>query len=200
MSTRKKLSATERKKEICQAAREKFLEKGFNNTTMEDVINNTSMSKGGVYYYYKNTADILYDIMKEGNEYRKGIMKNYLKENSRKNWKEKFSEMIVDKMIDNNDFMPIYVMFLQEIKKDINLKNLYDKLKYEVTNDLDKIDEEVFRENRDLFMNEFIISFINSIILGAEILGDRDVFIKNKDVLLVMLRAYIEYYKKKNNK
>ena len=57
-----------RKNEICEAAKKCFLSKGFKGTTMEDVIKETGMSKGGVYRYYKSTSDMLYDFMLSGND------------------------------------------------------------------------------------------------------------------------------------
>lgn len=38
MTVRQRLSADERKKQIRETAKDIFLKKGFNNTTMEDVI------------------------------------------------------------------------------------------------------------------------------------------------------------------
>jgi len=40
-----------RKKEIREAAKRCFLTKGFQSTTMEDVITEIDMSRGGVYYH-----------------------------------------------------------------------------------------------------------------------------------------------------
>ena len=49
----KRLSEEERKKEIMDSATEVILEKGLEKTTMEEIIAGTSLSKGGVYHYYK---------------------------------------------------------------------------------------------------------------------------------------------------
>ena len=47
--TEKKRSIREtRKKEILDAAKKVFIEKGFDATTMEDIIGKTSLSKGGL--------------------------------------------------------------------------------------------------------------------------------------------------------
>ena len=45
-------------------------------------------------------------------------------------------------------------------------------------------------------MNDFIISFMNSIMLGSEILEEREVFIQNRDVLIEMVKTCIECLKK----
>ncbi|MDU6784451.1 MAG: TetR/AcrR family transcriptional regulator, partial [Peptoniphilus harei] len=52
MNNRKLKVGEKRKLEILEAAMKCFLEKGFQNTTMEDVIEKVSLSKGGVYYHY----------------------------------------------------------------------------------------------------------------------------------------------------
>ena len=51
-----------RKKEIREAAKRCFLNKGFQNTTMEDVITEIGMSRGGVYHHYSSTKEMLKDI------------------------------------------------------------------------------------------------------------------------------------------
>ena len=77
---RKRMSFEERREEIKKAAAKVFVEKGFANTTMENLIIEAGLSKGGFYYYYKNTIDILYDIMVDGINYRNAIIKKSLNE------------------------------------------------------------------------------------------------------------------------
>ncbi len=63
MGTFIKKTREERIKEILDIATEVFLEKGFQNTTMEDIIKVTTLSKGGFYYYFKSTSDIFFAIL-----------------------------------------------------------------------------------------------------------------------------------------
>ncbi|MGR5591223.1 TetR/AcrR family transcriptional regulator, partial [Peptoniphilus grossensis] len=70
MNDRKLKVGEKRKLEILEAAMKCFLEKGFQNTTMEDVIEKVSLSKGGVYYHYGSTYEMIYDFMKSGIKYR----------------------------------------------------------------------------------------------------------------------------------
>nr|WP_315099604.1 TetR/AcrR family transcriptional regulator [uncultured Fretibacterium sp.] len=60
-------SREERLREIQFGALEVFLKKGYRNSTMEDIIENTSLSKGGFYHYYKNKDDILIDLIRVKN-------------------------------------------------------------------------------------------------------------------------------------
>lgn len=52
-----------REEEIINAAMKFFLEKGYIHATMEDIIDETELSKGGVYHYFNNKADICVKLM-----------------------------------------------------------------------------------------------------------------------------------------
>jgi AcrR family transcriptional regulator len=54
----------ERKLLILQAAKEVFINKGFNATTIQDIINHSGVSRGGVYTYFQNTEDIFIELLK----------------------------------------------------------------------------------------------------------------------------------------
>lgn len=55
----------QRKQLILQAAKEAFISKGFNATTIQDIINHSGVSRGGVYTYYQNTEDIFIDLLRK---------------------------------------------------------------------------------------------------------------------------------------
>jgi AcrR family transcriptional regulator len=59
MSLREK-KAAKKKEEILRSAASVLAEKGFQGTTMEDVAANLLMTKGSMYYYFKNKEDLLY--------------------------------------------------------------------------------------------------------------------------------------------
>jgi len=53
-----------KREEIIQAAVSVFMEKGYTGTTMEDVAANLLMTKGSVYYYFKDKQELLYQSQK----------------------------------------------------------------------------------------------------------------------------------------
>ncbi|WP_245807666.1 TetR/AcrR family transcriptional regulator [Halobacillus massiliensis] len=59
MSLREK-KAAKKKEEILRSAASVLADKGFHGTTMEDVAANLLMTKGSMYYYFKNKDDLLY--------------------------------------------------------------------------------------------------------------------------------------------
>ena len=128
----KKLKVGEKRKlEILEAAKTCFLEKGFQNTTMEDVIEKVSLSKGGVYYHYGSTYEMIYDFMKSGIKYRGE--KNKTIDTSKLTSLDAITEMMMERIYDENEFKSIYAIFIENretIKKMLEeyLKNKFPEL------------------------------------------------------------------------
>lgn len=96
---------------------------------MEDVAKQAGISKGCLYNYYKNTYDILYDLVAY---YKYNIIE---KTNSMINMHGKFytSDMIMNNIInmlfEEKETRKIYIIFLIEIHNNEKLKTLYRKIK-----------------------------------------------------------------------
>ena len=184
-----------RKKEIREVAKKIFLTKGFQSTTMEDVITEIGMSRGGVYHHYRSKVEILHDLMREGMAYRMAKMNDFMANHSSELGKGTIAEMLVDRMLDENELMSIYVMYLQAIKDNDELKELYSILKEETLHsdyggDIKGVKLGDFGGNT----TDFILYFMNAIILGCEILGARDNFWQNRKFLIRVMMLYFEYY------
>ena len=54
------LKTKKKKEEIIQSATSIIERKGFHNTTMEDIAAKLLMTKGSLYYYFKNKQDLLF--------------------------------------------------------------------------------------------------------------------------------------------
>ncbi|MBU9712181.1 TetR/AcrR family transcriptional regulator [Evansella tamaricis] len=54
----------QRQQQILDAAENVFIQRGFNATSMQNIIDESGISRGGIYTYYKNTEDIFLAIMK----------------------------------------------------------------------------------------------------------------------------------------
>ncbi len=191
----KKLSIREvRKKEILDAAKKVFIEKGFAATTMEDIIGKTSLSKGGFYHYYNNTVDILHDLMREGMAYRMSKMNEFMATYPRALDRAALAEMLVDKMLDESELMSVYVIYLQTLKNNETLRNLYPTL-VEETLALARQDMKGGRiGDFEYFATDFMMFFMNTIMLGCEILEARDNFVKNREFFVDVVKLYFDRY------
>ena len=189
-----KMEADERKKQIRQAAMKVFLDKGFRNTVMNDIMEATGLSRGGLYHHYGSTYEILYDIMVEGNKYREKIIYDEMNKTSQ-DFSEVLSEIILEKMLYQSDYVSIYVMFLQELNHDDKLKDLYKKLKKSSSDSILMLfDEDVRGELSEAI--ELITDLINTFILGCEVLNARENFVNNKLALRKMIGVVLGNYAK----
>lgn len=189
-----KMEADERKKQIRQAAMKVFLDKGFRNTVMNDIMEATGLSRGGLYHHYGSTYEILYDIMVEGNKYREKIIYDEMNKTSQE-FSEVLSEIILEKMLYQSDYVSIYGMFLQELNHDDKLKDLYEKLKKSSSDIILMLfDEDVRGELSEAI--ELITDLINTFILGCEVLNARENFVNNKLVLKKMIGIILDNYAK----
>ena len=54
-----------RREEIMDAAMILFMEKGYTNTTTQDIVDKVNISRGLLYYHFKNKEDILYCLVEQ---------------------------------------------------------------------------------------------------------------------------------------
>ena len=189
MNDRKLKVGEKRKLEILEAAKKCFLEKGFQNTTMEDVIEKVSLSKGGVYYYYGSTYEMIYDFMKLGIKYRGE--KNKTIDTSKLTSLDAITEIMMERIYDENEFKSIYAIFLKLQNEDKRLCEMFENLKETNTEILlsafppdDKLSS--------IFEDEFLVTFVNTLILGYESLNQKEIFIENKETIKKMLEEYLK--------
>ena len=57
-----------RRTEIMDAAMLLFMEKGYTNTTTQDIVDKVNISRGLLYYHFKNKEDILYCLVERYSE------------------------------------------------------------------------------------------------------------------------------------
>lgn len=53
----------QKKKYILETARKVFMEKGYKNVTMKDIVEACEISRGGLYLYFNSTAEIFMEVL-----------------------------------------------------------------------------------------------------------------------------------------
>lgn len=202
INKRTRLSNIERKEQILMLSLKIFKQKGFLNTTMEDIVKASELSKGGLYYHYQNTIDILYDLMRLGIKHRINIINQSLndikkhkalKSTSLNTQKEFYIDFLANelykKIITQNDFMDIYVQFLYAKKDSAKLENLFNELKEENKKEFKLVfsDTNIIEKNYD-----FLTDFINSLILGANILNSNELFLTKEILIKQMFKLILK--------
>lgn len=56
--------SVQKKQYIIEKAREVFVEKGFKDVTMKDIVEACDISRGGLYLYFQNTQELFEDVLK----------------------------------------------------------------------------------------------------------------------------------------
>ena len=116
----KRLSKEERKKQIQKAAKEIILEKGYENATMDYVIEKYGMPTGGVYHNYKSLYEIFHDIMVDGLNYGERRSLSYPDKNV-----ETLVEYNLAKIYDDNEYKSLFAILLQGIARNEELRKIY---------------------------------------------------------------------------
>ena len=179
-----------RKKEIREAAKKCFLTKGFQSTTMEDVITEIGMSRGGVYHHYASTNEMLKDLMLDGNDYRNNLINEYLGNNRGKDKYQQMGDILVDKSLADTELMRLYTLLLQAKKYNQDLEKLYQELKLNTTNELSLIAKQLGIKT-DIFKDDFLVNYINAMILSSEVLCARNSFSQHKKYIKETMVNYI---------
>ncbi|KNF07709.1 transcriptional regulator, TetR family [Gottschalkia purinilytica] len=76
MSKISKESTGAKKKKIIQHAFDLFAEKGYSETSIDDIVKASGVSKGGIYYYFNSKEEIFLEIAKNRLEERRDLIKN----------------------------------------------------------------------------------------------------------------------------
>ena len=199
MTDTKRLAAAERKKEIMNSAAKVITERGLEKATMEDIIAGTTLSKGGVYHYYGSVNEIFKDIMRFGIEYRNNVIKEHLSECKEGEEMQFMARQLVDKIIDDNPYMPLYVEFLIAKKRNPELNAMMLDLQAETMDSFKGVfeDDSKWLFNPSVF--QFATDYMNALILASNILEARENFKKNRRYLEDMMVYLFEQGKENSN-
>ena len=199
MTDTKRLAAAERKKEIMNSAAKVITERGLEKATMEDIIAGTTLSKGGVYHYYRSVNEIFKDIMRFGIEYRNNVIKEHLSECKKGEEMQFMARQLVDKIVDDNPYMPLYVEFLIAKKRNPELNAMMLDLQTETMESFKGVfdNESEWLFNPSVF--QFITDYINALILASNVLDARENFKKNRRYLEDMMVYLFEKGKENSN-
>lgn len=199
MTDTKRLAAAERKKEIMNSAAKVITERGLEKATMEDIIAGTTLSKGGVYHYYRSVNEIFKDIMRFGIEYRNNVIKEHLSECKKGEEMQFMARQLVDKIVDDNPYMPLYVEFLIAKKRNPELNAMMLDLQAETMDSFKGVfeDDSKWLFNPSVF--QFVTDYMNALILASNILEARENFKKNRRYLEDMMVYLFEQGKENSN-
>ncbi len=72
----------QKKKLIIEKARQVFVEKGYRNVTMKDIIEACEISRGGLYLYFPSTKEIFLEVLKQEQESSDDMFSTHVSEDA----------------------------------------------------------------------------------------------------------------------
>ena len=185
----KRLSKEKRREQIKGIALKLFIDNGYSKTTMDEIVQAVGISKGGMYHHFSNKEEIFLELLKDGNEYRKNLVVEYMRENSQSR-NEKIVEMLLDKILDKNQYKDLYTVFLMEIQSNEKFKRLFKKIYDKGIEDfIEFCKKEGLEEYVSISNYEFTL-LMNSLYIGLYLFDDFEMS-KLKEMLKTMFEAYL---------
>ena len=191
----------ERKDEIQRGAVQTFLKKGYRNTTMENIVASTTLSKGGVYRYFKSTKEIMLSLMHEGNILsRERLRVLFDKADEHADVCALFSQAVIEKLFAENPLKRLYLMFVTEIVYDAEFEKEWQKLNADFY-PLLREDLLEWEKNKPIlaadFLNllkkldlNFLGAYVNALLMQYELFSDKRVLRSKKNFLYGIFYDY----------
>ena len=127
-----------------------------------------------------------------GCEYRFNEIDKQVEVQSGNLTEELMAKIIVDKCLDDNKYMPIYVMLLQEIQDNDELRDLYLGMKEFNVKKIQSMLKLAGYQELSMDRYNYLTDMINSIILACGLLGIRESFKTNRYLLEEMFLSLLK--------
>ena len=123
--------SAQKKKYIVETARDVFIEKGYKNVTMKDIVDACGISRGGLYLYFSGTDELFLEVLKMESEEADDVFAGKVGQDAAPSdilalfLKEQKRELLRKR---NNLTMAVYEYFFQNKppRKDHPLKQQFD--------------------------------------------------------------------------
>lgn len=185
-----RLSREDRRKQIKEVALKLFTDKGYAKTTMDEIVQECGISKGGMYHHFANKEEIFVELLKDGGEYRQNIVLKYMK-GSFKSRDEKLIDSLLDKVLDVNPYKKLYIVFLIEMQSNPTFKELFEKIYDKSLENFIKFCKEEGLDEYISISNKEFTFLLNSLYVGMYLFENIEKE-KLKEMLRIMFGAYLK--------
>lgn len=187
----KNFKKAERQKQIKEAAIKLITEKGYKNTSVQNILDEIKYSKSGFYHCYSSKDELIKEILHDSMEERYKNIRSIRAVLAEKNIKEFWIEALLEKILDHNKYKKLFTTLIMELPNDDNFYKFYMERIEELTVDfLNFCDKEGLGDFKIMVSDEFNV-FLSSLILGTEIFKQNDNQ-KFKVLLRDFFTAYID--------
>lgn len=112
-----------RKKEILEASFRCFSKKGYHNTKIDDIIKESHLSKGAIYWYFKGKRDIFVSLIEQHLQEEQQIWQELLQEHGvGPTLLLKSGYAFLESHFENEKMIPLFVELVSESFRDKEIK------------------------------------------------------------------------------
>ena len=161
----------ERQKQILTAAAKCFAKKGYHRTTMDDIVREARLSKGGIYWYFKSKQEIFRSLLDSW--FKEMVIEKYEEVAAlslpAKEKIERFLTLTGQALFESIDLAEVMMEFWAETTKDDfirgTFKNLYLRLREILTSTIQEgIDAGDFKKVNALSIACFILASFDGLV------------------------------------
>ena len=177
----------EREDEILSAAIKVFLEKGYRKTTMEDIINETTLSKGGFYYYFGSTKEIFFAILDKRSREEIGFVTRIeISLTDQKDFVEKLATYLTQKIFDKFKEQELYLMGIYESYDDQDFFERLNRMEEKYIKTLIGYFQVNLRRNDAQKSGEklkFLFKTFHALVISCHLFKQEKLYQENKDYI-----------------
>ena len=134
MARRTKEEAEQTRKDILQATLNMFCEKGYTRTTLDDIAKSIHLTKGAVYWYFKNKPDILKALMLEDFETTRAQLASFMPEPDSLEALKKHFMFLAERVDTDTNFKKFLYFLILQMEWSTGLINSFHDLIEELSN------------------------------------------------------------------
>ena len=174
----------EREDEILSAALKVFLQKGYRKTTMEDIIKQTTLSKGGFYHYFRSTKEILIAIFgKRPQEELRFLAEIKFSSRDQKDLVEKLALHLTERMLAKFEERELYLMGVCEAFDDLEFLERLNKMEEEFIRDVVPYSQVNFSTDDPMKVEAklmFLSKVFHALVIGCHLFKQERLYQENK--------------------
>jgi len=118
--------AEERRSQILEAALRCFAHQGYYQTTMDDIVKESGLSKGTLYWYYASKKEIFLSVMENWlGEWEKSLQGSFSPQDPPAEKLRKLNQVMIRSGLELRDLLPVVMEFWSHATQDETIKAMF---------------------------------------------------------------------------
>jgi len=162
----------ETKERLLEVSKELFSEKGYQGTSVEEIVKRANLSKGAFYFHFRSKEELLTEIINRAHRNISSVF-----EENEERTPEELLERLLEKLYEERKVVYIFLFDLLCSEK---FRGIYFKKIEETRGKLERFLEKYYSSEAEI-LSEIILGFLRQLILDYVIKEERELpFLKEK--------------------